>query len=115
MFVISTFFLLSISAQAANLSIGEKIPVSQVRVGVTQYNLTYMARATNNDTDSLANVSATLTSSAPWIVVLDGELTFGVIGSGETVTSSDTFTIMVDLLYPFDESYLLWSFSYEVS
>jgi len=99
-------------AQANNLSIGGYSLVSQTRVGRTAYDYTFRANITNNSSQNATNVTATLTSLASTTIVIDNSLTFGNIPANSTVTSTDTFMVRIDRLYPFKESNLSWAIQY---
>ncbi|PIE38478.1 MAG: hypothetical protein CSA53_04185 [Gammaproteobacteria bacterium] len=83
------------------------------RVGRAYFDYTYRLHI-NNAGEALSNVSASLTSNTPNTTVIDGEVVFGNIGSGESV-SSDTFTIRQNRRVPFDSSALSWQFSADVA
>lgn len=101
-----------IATAAPDLTIDNYTLVSKQRVGRTDYNYTYQADVTNNGSDA-QNVSATLTSNSSNTTVVDGSLSFGDVGEGKTITSSNTFTIRQNRLYPFDQSTLVWDIQYE--
>jgi hypothetical protein len=81
--------------------------VSSVRLTRTQFEYTYRADVSNWFQD--ASISATLSSGAANITVLDGGLTFDEVVEGDTVQSTDTFKIRVDRSAPFDERLLDWT------
>ena len=62
----------------------------------------------NSGTIHASNVSATVTSSSPSIIVIDNLLTFGGVPAGVTITSFETFTLKINRRYPFNESALSW-------
>jgi|GEM_PF-2600619 len=94
-------------ASAQDLTIGNYTLISKERVSRTEYNYTYQADITNTGSD-VKNVMASLTSNSPHTTVVDGTLSFGDVASGTTVTSSDTFTIKQNRLYPLDWSDVVW-------
>ncbi|OEU64979.1 MAG: hypothetical protein BBJ57_09060 [Desulfobacterales bacterium PC51MH44] len=101
-------------SQSIDLTIGDYALVSKQRVGRTAYDYIFTANITNNGTEDAVNVTATLTSLVPTTTVIDGSLTFGAVPAGATVTSSDTLTVRIDRLYPFNESDLSWDIHYDV-
>lgn len=93
---------------APELAIGDYQLVSSARISRTVSEYTYKAAVINTGSDAL-NVSATLNINAPGVTVLDGELSFGDVGAGATVSSGDTFTIRHDRVYAYNESLLEWT------
>lgn len=81
--------------------------ISKTRSGRTDYDYTYRVEITNTGQNA-SNVVATVRSTSPRTLVVDGQVQFGPVASGATVTSQDTFTIRQDRLYPFDPSVLVW-------
>jgi hypothetical protein len=81
--------------------------VSSTRVGRTLIEYTYNVNITNNGSDA-QDVTASVSSSSPYTVVVDGAVNFGDVPAGETVTGTDTFTIRQDRRYPFDPEALIW-------
>lgn len=86
--------------------------VNSVRVGRTSYNYTYQVNITNNGTN-VQNVSATVLSSSSNTIIIDGDVSFGDVAAGETVTGADTFTIRQDRRNIFDPSVLDWNLEFE--
>ncbi len=84
--------------------------VSSARVSRTEIEYTYSAKLTNTD-DNANNVTATVTSASENTVIIDGELSFGDVPNGYTVTSQDTFTIRQNRRFAFDPADLTWSAS----
>lgn len=93
---------------AQDLEVSRYSLVSKSRVGRTEFEYTYRATITNTGLD-VENVTAALSSGSPHTVVIDGDLSFGTVGSHATVTSADTFTIRQNRLYPFSWQNLSWS------
>ncbi len=85
--------------------------ISKTRAGRTTYDYTYKVDITNNDNDAY-NVTATLTSNIQDTVVIDGNVNFGSVSAGDTVTSTDTFTIRQERRVPFNPSSLLWKIDF---
>lgn len=109
--LITTLLLLTTGrpAHAApELVIGDYQLVSSKRISRTVSEYTYKAAVINTGSDAL-DVSATLNINAPGVTVLDGELSFGDVGAGATVSSADTFTIRHDRVYAYNESLLEWT------
>jgi hypothetical protein len=95
------------------LEIGNFIQISKERVSRVEYNYTYQADITNSGQD-VQNVTAIVTINSPYTTVVDDTLTFGDVTSGSTVTSSDTFTIRQNRLYPFDWADLEWEIQADI-
>lgn len=109
--LITTLLLLTIGRPAyaaPELTVGNYQLVSSARISRTVSEYTYKAAVTNTGSGAL-NVTATLNINAPGVIVLDGELSFGDVGAGATVSSADTFTIRHDRIYAYNESLLEWT------
>ncbi|MCH8290641.1 Ig-like domain-containing protein [Candidatus Poribacteria bacterium] len=87
-------------------------PVMGERVSRTEYDYTYTADLMNLG-PALQNVVATVTSTSPDTVVVDGTLSFGNVPAKSRVISHDTFTIRQNRLVPFDLSVLVWEIQAE--
>ena len=74
----------------------------------TETDITFQGKLTNTGQDA-AGATATLTSSSLNTKVIDGSLSFGPVGTGQTVTSTDTFVIRQNRTYTFDPSVLQWA------
>jgi hypothetical protein len=86
--------------------------VSQVASGSTQTSVTYRADLVNPGVP-LASVIATLSTGNPFSVrTVPGEniLIFPFIPANGRVTSSNTFTVLINNTQPFSFSSLQWSF-----
>ena len=106
------FLLLARGASTLGLRIDSSyILVSTDRVSRTEFAYTYRARVINAGSVDMLGVTATLTSHSPKTVVVDGDLTFGTVPAGVTVTSSDTFTIRQDRTVAFNPADLVWQIS----
>ena len=90
------------------LTIGGYVKVSEVRVTRTVNEYAYRATLTNTG-PALAGATATATSSSAATTIVEGALTFGPVGSGGSVESSDTFTFRQDRTVPFDFSNIHWT------
>ena len=110
--VVGVLLLSSGLAIGQDLTIGNRTLISSTRVGRTLFEYTYKAEITNSG-PAVQNVSATLTSNSPNTTVVDGDLSFGDVASGVTVTSTDTFTIRQNRLYPVNWSDLVWETQYD--
>src|SRR3982751_6006712 len=95
----------------ADLSITNYRFISEVRYTRTQWFVTYGADLTNKGA-ARAGVTATVTSTVPSVEVMAGQgtLHFAPVPANSTVSSMDTFTILVDRTLPFDIATLSWSF-----
>ena len=93
------------------LSIANYQFVSQEIYSRTQSYFTYRADLVNTGSSRTA-VTATLTSLVPSIQLVPGQasLHFGPVPSNGSVTSTDTFTVLVDRTIAFDFANLQWSF-----
>ncbi len=103
----SLLFLIPSLAVAQELTIGNYSLVGRERVGRAEFNYTYHADVTNTG-PAVRDVTANVTSDSEHTVVVDGKLTFGEVPAQNTVSSSDTFTIRQDRLFPFDPVALVW-------
>ncbi|HTA43187.1 MAG TPA: putative Ig domain-containing protein [Bryobacteraceae bacterium] len=106
-----------LSAFAQPLSITSYTQVSQTR-GATrsQLYLTYEAVLSNTG-PALPSVNATVTSLAGNVMVVAGQNTlfFAPVPANSSVTSSNTFTILVDTSQPWSLADLQWSFQNPVA
>ena len=82
--------------------------ISEVRVSRTVSEYTYRAALTNNG-GPLAGATAVATSVSPNTTMLDGSLTFGPVGSGATILSTDTFSFRHNRSFAFDWANVQWS------
>lgn len=96
----------------ADLSVTNPQLVNEVRVSRTTFYVTYTADLVNAGA-ALPAVTATVTSLSPNIQTVPDQRTlhFSPVPANGTVTSSNTFTILVDRSVPFDWTSLQWSFS----
>ncbi|HXK03859.1 MAG TPA: PKD domain-containing protein, partial [Verrucomicrobiae bacterium] len=103
--------VLSAQGGSSGLSITNYQMVSEERYTRTQWYMTYKADLVNTGAPR-QGVTATVASTAPSVVVVAGQgtLHFGPVPANGRVTSSDTFTILVDRSVTFDFGYLVWSF-----
>jgi hypothetical protein len=85
--------------------------VSEQRWSRTQSYVTYRADLVNTGPARDA-VTATVSSSSPAVQIVPGQtnLHFSPVPANSQVTSSNTFTILVDRTVPFDFKTLQWSF-----
>ena len=86
--------------------------VNKTRVGRTAYEYTYQVNITNNGSD-VQNATASVTSSSPNTTIIDGDVSFGDVAGGTTVTGSDTFIFRQSRRVAFDPEALTWSYSYQ--
>lgn len=68
--------------------------VDRNRVGRTELDYIFTVNIVNSG-DAILNVTAEVTSSQSGVTIIDGNLSFGDVGAGETVTSQDTFILRV--------------------
>ena len=69
-------------------TIGGYEPVKEVRIAETVSEYTYRAALINNGAP-LGRATATASSLSPYTTIVDGSLTFGPVGSGVRVVSTD--------------------------
>jgi len=99
--------------QPSNLTIGNYVKLSEKRISRTVYEYTYRASITNSGFGVL-NVVATVASNTPHTTIIDNTLSFGNVPAATTLSSSDTFSIRQDRLYPFSWSNLTWNISFQL-
>lgn len=107
MVLFSVFWVLFAGTAWADLSIDNYTLVSSKRVSRVEYEYTYRADVTNDGQDA-KNVMAQVTSNSPYTTIIEGNLEFGDVAAGSSVTSSDTFIIKQDRRYPFGWLALTW-------
>lgn len=110
--LILCLFMIGIPSFASaeyKLTINNYTLVSEKRISRFIFELTYTATVNNNGQDAEA-VKATFSINSPYTTVIDGEVSFGSVPAGKTVTSSDTYTIQQDRRYPYDTKAVTWSF-----
>jgi trimeric autotransporter adhesin len=98
--------------ETPGLSITNYQFVSEQRVTLTQSNVTYRADLVNPG-GALASATATMTSLNPFsfrTVTGQDTLRFGPLPAGGQVTSTNTFTILVDRTVPFNWANVQWTF-----
>src|SRR5262245_61241900 len=102
------------AADAPDLRIGSYTLVGKTRVSSIFWHLSYKASLTNRGATGLTGVTAEVRSLLDFLIV-DGRLSFGPVAAGQTVTSTDTFTLRLPFGQPPDvrllERYLRWSFT----
>lgn len=93
---------------APELTVGNYQLISTTRIGRTESEYTYKAAITNTGSDA-SNVTATLSIDVPGVTVINNQLNFGDIQTGNTLESSNTFSIRHDRLYSFRADDLQWT------
>ena len=85
--------------------------VSSTRFSLTQFYYTYRAVLSNSG-PAITGVTATVTSTTPGVLVVAGQGTvhFDPVPANGQVTSTDTFTILVNRTVAFTFNDLQWSF-----
>lgn len=101
--------ILTGTAWASDLTIGNYTLVNSKRVSRFEYEYTYKADVTNTG-GALKNVMAEISSVSPYTIVVEGVLEFGDVLAGSSVVASDTFVIKHNRRYPMDWSTLTWVF-----
>lgn len=104
-------FVASAQDAGAGLAISKYTLIGEERFSRTQWYVTYRADLTNSGA-ARSGVTATVTSSATTVQVVPGQgiVHFASVPANGTVTSVDTFTVLVDRSVPFETSSLVWSF-----
>jgi hypothetical protein len=97
--------------QSQGFSITNYQYVSEQRISQFQSYVTYRADLVNTGPSRIA-MTASVTSLVPSVQVMPGQgnLHFAPVPANRTVTSLDTFTILVDRSVTFDFANLQWSF-----
>lgn len=102
------------AADTSGLSATGQQSVGVSAVGRTHFDYTFTLTVYNSG-PALTGVTATLDSSSPLTMVIDGTVAVGDIGAGDTIETSDTFTIRQDRRFVFNPAVLGWSFSADES
>jgi PKD repeat protein len=96
--------------------------VAQQQFQVTKLNLTSTARATRTSFDytyrvdvhntgaAATGLTAIVKSTSPNTTIVDGDLAFGDVAAGQTISSSDTFKLRQNRLVPFNPAALSFQF-----
>jgi len=112
-FIVSQLFLFS-SISSAELIIDTNYQlISSKRVGRTSFDYTYKVNIINNGFN-VQDVIATVISDSPNTTIMDGNVSFGEILDGETISGEDTFTFRQNRKYAFDPSTLSWEIQFEL-
>ena len=82
---------------------------SRKRISKFVYEYSFTVTITNNGQDADA-VKATFSMDSPYTTIIDGEVDFGSVPAGASVTSTDTYTIQQDRRYLFDIETIAWTF-----
>ncbi len=83
--------------------------ISSKRITRTLFDFTYKVQITNSGAEHFGDVAATVTSIAAATTIVDGNVMFGAVAPGATVTSQDTFTLRQDRTLPFNPADLVWT------
>jgi RHS repeat-associated protein len=107
-----SFHLASRAAPADPLKISNYTLANSKRLSSTVYEYEYRAQVTNSG-PAVAQVAATLNTPLPTgITVVEGNLQFGDVAAGATVTSTDTFKVRHDRRYVFNADALTWTITF---
>jgi len=98
------------SGSLADLVVAEYVLVASQRVTRTAFVYTYQLRVVNTGAGSFSGMTGMLTLPAPHQVI-DGTVTFGPLGPGETATSVDTFQVRIDRRYDVSPDDFVWEFT----
>ena len=106
-----TMFVPSPAAAQGTLSITNYQFVSEQRSTRTEWFVTYRADVVNTGLPR-TGLTANVASLTPTVKIVAGQNTlhFGSVPTGVPVTSTDTFTILVDRTAAFDFASLQWTF-----
>jgi len=85
--------------------------VTYRRISLKAWEYTYRFTIRNYGMDTTA-VSAELQNYPAQVTVIDGNVSFGDVSAGATVSSSDTFTIRIDRSVPVRNSDLTWRLTF---
>lgn len=97
----------SVKSALATVHIGGYEIIDSRRVSRTVYEYTCLVTATN-DGESDLEVAAIATSTADHTVVVAGDLLFGAVSAGDSVTSEEHLIITHDRRHPLEWSVLSW-------
>jgi len=92
----------------AEITVGELTKISSTRVSRVEIEFTYRVELINT-AGAVENVSATVTSIAASTTITEGALTFPSIAAGDTVSSTNTFTMRQDRRFSFDPNVLVFN------
>ncbi len=97
------------SLSAQEFKVVSRNLTSSTRFSRIQFDYTYTITVQNTGA-AADSVTASVTSSSPNTLVVEGNLSFGDISAGQTVTSTNTMMIRQNRLIPFDPSALSYQF-----
>ena len=106
--------VMSSPCQAQNFTVTNYQFISQSPVTATQWQVVYKADLVNGGAVPFASVTGQLTSLNPFsfrTITGENQLTWAPVPANSQVTSSNTFTILVDRSQPFSFNNLSWTFS----
>ena len=110
--LVATLGYVAAPSAHADVVAGDVLLVSSTQVSRTDSQSVYRLKA-NNAGGKVTAVSATVTSTSPNTIIVDGTVSFPDLEAGAAGTSSDTFEIRQNRSFPFKPSDLRYSFSYE--
>jgi len=82
--------------------------VDSVRVTRVDFDYTYRVELKNSGVSEYSGGGATLSSSSSTMVLVDNQLSIDTVSADEQVMTTDTITIRINRLYPFDPAALSW-------
>jgi len=98
----------SAAAGAQTVEVDNLTATQTTRVSRTVFEYTLTAEASNwGDAD--ATLDASVVSTSPHTVVVEGDVSFGAVARGATHEGADTITLRHDRRYLFDEKTLAWT------
>lgn len=96
------------SVATQDLTIGNYTLISSQRLDRFTFEYVYRAQLSNPG-PAVNAVTAVLTGTPTGVTVIEGELSFGDVPAGGTVTSSDTFKVRHDRRFAFPATALIWT------
>jgi hypothetical protein len=99
---------------ANTLSIANYQFISQQPISATQYKVTYSADLINTG-PAITAITATVTTQASGVQVVQGNLHFSPVPAKSQVNSNNTFTLLINRTVTFSFTSLQWSFNSPVA
>lgn len=88
--------------------------ISSARINRNVWEYVYRFTIKNQGSGDATNVSAVLQNWPSQVTVIDGSVTFGTVAAGQTVASSDTFTVRIDRSVAVSNNDLSWKLTFTV-
>ncbi|MEM9388481.1 MAG: carboxypeptidase-like regulatory domain-containing protein [Pseudomonadota bacterium] len=84
--------------------------ISSDRVDRFNFEYEYRLRVTNEGAQNASSVTATISTDSVYLTLVDDGASFGPVGAGDTVASTDTFRVRHNRRGPFNEDDLSYQF-----